>query len=111
MFRLGLIVNPYAGLGGSVGLKGSDGDAIRTEALARGAEMRAPQRMTRALQFLLEFRDQIEIFCFAGDMGENASRTLGFTTHVIGAAQQLPSEASDTCSAATALMNQSVDLI
>lgn len=111
VFKLGLIVNPYAGLGGSVGLKGSDGDTIRTEALARGAEIRAPQRMERALQFLLEFRDQIEVFCFAGDMGENAARTLGFTTNVIGAAQSSPSEGADTCAAAVALMNQSVDLI
>lgn len=111
MFRLGLIINPYAGLGGSVGLKGSDGEAIRSEALARGAEMRAPQRMARALQFLLAFRDQIEIFCFAGDMGESAAHALGFTTYVIGVAQSIPSEASDTCAAATALLNESVDLI
>lgn len=111
MFRLGLIINPYAGLGGSVGLKGSDGDAIRTEAFARGAEMRAPQRMTRTLQCLQEFRDHIEIFCFAGDMGENAARALGFATTVIGSAEHSPSEASDTCSAATELMDQSVDLI
>lgn len=111
MFKLGLIINPYAGLGGSVGLKGSDGESIRTEALARGAEMRAPQRMARALQFLVEFTDHIEIYCFAGDMGELVTRELGFTTHVIGAAQQLPSEASDTCAAAAALIDQSVDLI
>lgn len=111
VFKLGLIINPYAGLGGSVGLKGSDGEAIRTEALARGAEMRASQRMTRALQSLLPFRAQIDIFCFAGEMGESTARALGFTTHVVGAAQQSPSEASDTCMAARALMEQPVDLI
>lgn len=111
MFKLGLIINPYAGLGGSVGLKGSDGEAIRTEALMRGAEMRAPQRMARALQSLLVFRDQIEIFCFAKDMGETIVRDLGFTVHIVGAAQQSPSEAADTCAAATELMNQAVDLI
>ncbi len=111
MFRLGLIINPYAGLGGSVGLKGSDGKTIRTEALARGAEIRAPQRMTRALQFLLPFRDQIQIFCFAGDMGENCARDSGFHTNIIGAAQHQPSEATDTCAAAAALMSESVDLI
>lgn len=111
MFRLGVIVNPYAGLGGSVGLKGSDGETIRAEALARGAEMRAPQRMARALHLLTEFREQIEIFCFAGDMGEIAARESGFTTHVIGAAQYSPSEASDTRAAVNALLNHSVDLI
>lgn len=111
VFKLGLIINPYAGLGGSLGLKGSDGEAIRTEALARGAEMRAPQRMARALKFLSAFSDQIEIFCFAGDMGEAIARDLGFTTHVIGTAQQSPSEATDTCAAAKALMDKSVDLI
>ena len=111
MFKLGLIINPYAGLGGSVGLKGSDGEVIRTEALARGAEMRAPQRMARALQQLLGFRAHIEIICFAGEMGEDTARALGFTTRIVGAAGHQPSEASDTCAAAQALMNESVDLI
>lgn len=111
MFKLGLIINPYAGLGGSVGLKGSDGDAIRTEAIARGAEPRALARMERALQVIADFREQVEVFCFAGDMGETSARTSGFTVQVIGAALQQPSSAHDTCAAATALMQQNVDLI
>jgi predicted polyphosphate/ATP-dependent NAD kinase len=111
VFKLGLIINPYAGLGGSVGLKGSDGDAIRTEAIARGAEPRALQRMERALHIISGLREQVEIFCFAGDMGETSARTSGFTTYVIGAAQQQPSSALDTCVAANALMQQGVDLI
>jgi predicted polyphosphate/ATP-dependent NAD kinase len=111
VFKLGLIINPYAGLGGSVGLKGSDGDAIRTEAIARGAEPRALQRMERALQIISDLREQIEVFCFSGDMGESSARTSGFTTCIIGAAQQQPSSAQDTCAAATALMQQGVDLI
>ncbi|HSX49445.1 MAG TPA: ATP-NAD kinase family protein [Cellvibrio sp.] len=111
MFKLGLIVNPYAGLGGSVGLKGSDGDAIRAEAFARGAEPRAMQRMERALQIVAGFNQQVEIICFAGDMGETSARAAGFATHVIGAAQQQPSSAQDTCAAADALMQHGVDLI
>ena len=111
MFKLGLIINPYAGLGGSVGLKGSDGDAIRIEALARGAEPRALQRMQRALQIISHLPEKIEVFCFAGDMGETSARASGFTTRVIGAAQQQPSSAQDTCAAATALLQQKVDLI
>ena len=49
MLRLGLLVNPYAGLGGAVALKGSDGADIRAEALARGARPRAVDRAHRAL--------------------------------------------------------------
>ena len=111
MFKLGLIINPYAGLGGSVGLKGSDGDAIRTEAIARGAEPRALARMDRTLQVIADFREQVEVYCFAGEMGETSARTSGFTVQVIGAALQQPSSAHDTCAAATALMQQNVDLI
>ena len=36
-YRLGLIVNPVAGLGGAAGLHGSDAPEVRAEALARGA--------------------------------------------------------------------------
>lgn len=111
VFRLGLIINPYAGLGGAVGLKGSDGERIRSEALARGAEKRAQQRMGRALQTLAEFRPNIQIFCFDGEMGGDLARAAGFETHIIGKAQNEPSEAADTCAAAAALVEASVDLI
>lgn len=111
MFKIGLIINPYAGLGGTVGLKGSDGEAIRNEAIARGAEPRALQRMERALQVIASFRERVEIFCFAGDMGETTARVSGFITQVVGAAHQRPSSAQDTRAAAFALMQQNVDLI
>lgn len=111
MFKLGVIINPYAGLGGSVGLKGSDGAVIRTEALARGAEQRAPARMQRTLETIRTFNQQLEVICFAGDMGETAAKNAGFITRVIGAAQYSPSEPEDTCAAARALMQEQVDLI
>lgn len=111
MFKLGVIINPYAGLGGSVGLKGSDGEAIRSEAFARGAEQRAPERMQRTLETIREFNQQIEIICFAGDMGEVAANNAGFPTRVIGTAKNNPSEPEDTCAAAKALMNERADLI
>ncbi|MFT6780044.1 MAG: putative polyphosphate/ATP-dependent NAD kinase, partial [Paraglaciecola sp.] len=37
LFKLGLLVNPYAGIGGALALKGSDGVEIREKALALGA--------------------------------------------------------------------------
>lgn len=46
--RVGFIVNPIAGMGGRVGLKGTDGEAYKL-ALARGAQPVAPRR---AMEFL-----------------------------------------------------------
>jgi predicted polyphosphate/ATP-dependent NAD kinase len=110
-FKLGLIVNPYAGIGGSVGLKGSDGDEIRAEAFALGAEMRASTRMQRCLKMLQPFAGNIEVFCFAGDMGEAASQQSGLTCHVIGEPKTSPSNAQDTSAAVVSLINESVDII
>ena len=45
--RIGVVVNPDAGLGGKLGFKGSDGRAL--EARAAGAEDRAGPRMAHAL--------------------------------------------------------------
>ena len=65
-FRLGLIVNPLAGIGGAVGLKGSDGVAIVAEARARGAEPRAHARAVRALRVLAPLAGRIRIHAGAG---------------------------------------------
>jgi len=50
MFKLGFIINPVAGVGGSVALKGSDGMAMH--ALALGAEPKANARAQTALKIL-----------------------------------------------------------
>ena len=48
--RIGIIVNPDAGLGGRLALKGSDGQARL--ARSKGAEDRSGPRMTEALEHL-----------------------------------------------------------
>ena len=47
--RIGLIVNPVAGLGGRVGLKGTDGAATQARARALGAVPRAEERAARTI--------------------------------------------------------------
>lgn len=110
-FKLGLIINPYAGIGGSLGLKGSDGDEIRTQALALGAEARALTRVERCLAMLQEFIADIHIYCFADDMGEASAKSCGFNYTLIGRAQSHPSSAQDTLAATKALIAESVDII
>ena len=55
MKKLGLIINPIAGMGGSVGLKGTDNTAA--EAFRRGAVPRAGDRAKAALSELLPVKE------------------------------------------------------
>ena len=73
--RLGIVVNPDAGLGGKLGFKGSDGRA--EEARAAGAEDRAGPRMQQCLNHLVSLatsslnRSQVglELLVWEGRMG------------------------------------------
>jgi predicted polyphosphate/ATP-dependent NAD kinase len=65
---IGLIVNPVAGMGGSVGLKGTDG-GMYEKALELGAKPIAPNR-TRDLLRHIEHKEGIRFFVAPGSMGE-----------------------------------------
>ncbi|WP_445776991.1 ATP-NAD kinase family protein [Shewanella sp.] len=107
-FRLGVIINPLAGLGGSVGLKGSDGVAL--EAIAKGATPKAQMRMQQALAVILPFADNIDIITASGDMGANLCRKMGFTTTEVYCSDSTTSS-DDTQHAASCLLDQQVDLL
>ena len=82
--KLGLIVNPVAGVGGRVGLKGSDGAEVLRAALERGAVRDAPRRARLALERLARLRDHIEVLTWPGEMGEDEARAAGFEPRVLG---------------------------
>jgi predicted polyphosphate/ATP-dependent NAD kinase len=67
--KIGLIVNPVAGMGGAVGLKGTDGPGTVAEALARGARPQAGERTRRALQRLAGRRPGTVLTVAPGDRG------------------------------------------
>ena len=69
MKKLGLIINPIAGMGGSVGLKGTDG--VWVEAARRGAMPLAGAKTLRALQELAALRETLTVLTCAGAMGED----------------------------------------
>ena len=84
MKKLGLIVNPVAGVGGRVGLKGSDGADVLRAALERGAVRDAPRRARLALERLARVRDHVEVLTWPGEMGEDEARAAGFEPRVLG---------------------------
>jgi len=109
MFRLGVLVNPYAGLGGSVALKGSDGADIRDEALRRGAEPMSPKRMTQALDAISV--TDIEFLTWGGAMGSDSLLASNRPMTVLGEPERWPTSAEDTVIAAQALASAGADLI
>jgi predicted polyphosphate/ATP-dependent NAD kinase len=99
---LGLIVNPIAGMGGKVGLKGTDG-ATLAAALERGAEPVAAGRALRALERLKPVRDGLRLVTWAGAMGGAVAERAGLTAEVIGGEAGTATSAADTREAAAAM--------
>lgn len=81
MKKIGLIINPVAGMGGSVGLKGTD--HVVEEALRRGAVPGSEKRAETALRELLPYKDELLICTGAGHMGGELAQRMGFRTEVL----------------------------
>lgn len=128
MKKIGLIINPVAGMGGSVGLKGTD--HVVEEALRRGAVPGSEKRAETALRELLPYKDELLICTGAGHMGGELAQRMGFRTEVlpVGAdtgAAKAPADAdilaasafcfatagSDTIALGKRLLNEQADLL
>ena len=81
---IGLIVNPVAGMGGAVGLKGTDGQAILNEAISLGAKPIAPARAEVFLSELNPEQRGIRLVVGAGSMGEHEAKNCGLTFTIVG---------------------------
>ena len=78
MRRVGFVVNPIAGMGGRIGLKGTDGRAA--EAVARGAVPVSPTRGREMLRALQPLKAASEIFWIKckGPMGSDLLDAEGY---------------------------------
>ncbi len=108
MKRIGLIVNPVAGMGGSVGLKGTDGTS--EEARNRGAVPRSPGRAKITLDHVKKTGDLFFLTC-SGAMGEDILKEAGITDYRLVYEYQGQSSAQDTKKAARSMVEQGCDLI
>jgi len=111
MKRLGFIVNPVAGIGGRVGLKGSDGEAIVKRAVELGAVKLSPGRAVEALRRIARIRELVEVITHPGEMGEDEAREAGFQPTVIGSIAHGSTTREDTIAAARTMAEMGVDLI
>ena len=128
MKKIGLIINPVAGMGGSVGLKGTD--HVVEEALRRGAVPGSEKRAETALRELLPYKDELLICTGAGHMGGELAQRMGFRTEVLpvgtdtGAAKTpadtdilaasafcFATAGSDTIALGKRLLNEQADLL
>ena len=110
--RVGVVVNPIAGMGGRVGLKGTDNKV--EEARRRGAEPRAPERAAAALEHL-RAQGPVELAVWGGEMGENAALAAGFEPDALTVAgtpaDPAETASEDTRAATREYVERGVDLI
>ncbi len=111
MRRIGLIVNPIAGMGGKVGLKGTDGSAILAKAKGMGAEQESSKRAVRTLERIVSLKDEIELITYPSEMGENAAKQSGFVPKVIGTIIEGKTTGGDTQQASRDLCKHKIDLL
>ena len=110
VIKIGLIVNPVAGMGGSVGLKGTDGPAILARAQVLGARPVAPGRALRALRRLAAAPPGTALISGAGVMGGDVAQQAGLAVTLLGQAPAATT-AADTRAAAQELRARGVALI
>ena len=109
MSKLGFLVNPIAGMGGRVGLKGTDGEKILNEAIRRGAKPVSPKIGLRFLEELQRMDPQVELITAPRMMGEDVAGHLNIKCEIIGEIGETTT-AEDTIRIAR-LMKKEVKLI
>ncbi len=108
--RIGLVVNPIAGMGGRLAFKGSDDAALVAAARARGEAPVAPARATEALRRLAALNSGVEVLAYPGEMGEDEALDAQLTATVVGSIEPVTS-AQDTRAAAVEMADRGVDLL
>jgi predicted polyphosphate/ATP-dependent NAD kinase len=111
--RIGFIINPIAGMGGRVGLKGTDG--VFDVAVKRGAE---PIAFDRALQCIKSFKklesssDSVEWFTCGGDMGSSVLDAAEISHYeIIYQPENRQTKSKDTKKACEVFLKKNIDIL
>jgi len=108
MKKIGLIINPIAGMGGSVGLKGTDGD-IYKEAIKMGATPVTPIRANELLSNVKN-KEKFTLLVAPGKMGANIVRDIGIKFKIVGEIDKETTR-EDTKRIAKEMVRENIDLL
>ena len=110
--RLGLLVNPIAGMGGAVGLKGTDSTEIVARARVLGAQPQSPGRAITALRGVhAVLGKELAVVAAPNEMGADEARAAGFVPEVVGAIRSGASSPEDTEAIALGLVEAGIALL
>ena len=110
MARLGFLVNPVAGMGGAVGLKGTDGARTLSEAKKRGAKPVSPKRAQDFLQHLIIMGQSVELVVAPGPMGADIAKDAKVKFEIVGRIPKITKPA-DTARVARLMKKRKVNLL
>ncbi len=108
--KAGFVINPIAGMGGPVGLKGTDGADAVAEAVNRGAVRMAEQRAIDSLRGIKSAELPIEFVTCSGIMGESALNAVGLTSQVVYKAKP-ETDSEDTRTSVAMFIDEGAEII
>ena len=109
--KLGLIINPIAGMGGKTGLKGSDGSNTLKKALSLGAKKESANRAEQALLPLKFMINKFSLITCSAEMGEKSCKKIGLKTDYIIDIDKKITTGIDTINAVKIMAKKQVSLI
>jgi len=109
--KIGLVMNPIAGIGGPAALKGSDGINIVIKARKAGSESKVAERTRLVLQELDGLQELLEFIVYPGVMGQVAFNDCSLPLRVVGQAPNDETAAYDTRRVVKRLQDESIDIL
>lgn len=111
--KIGFLVNPIAGMGGRVGLKGTD--RVLNQAIKLGAKPVAPSKAIETIkEFLLNYskKDNIQWLTCSGDMGVDELKEAGVTeVEIVYSTAEKSTTSNDTKNACKKFLEKKIDII
>jgi predicted polyphosphate/ATP-dependent NAD kinase len=108
--RVGFLVNPIAGMGGAVGLRGTDGRKTLRDAVRKGAKPISPERGLRYLVEVQRRSPDIKFLTAPGSMGGDIANQLKLEHELVGRIGKITTS-RDSMMIARLMIRKKADLI